>query len=140
MMHPVAAAQEQSPLLSDSPHGPASINGGVASVSIKDMDRAIKFYTEQLGLSLKARIDNDWTEISAGGGFVIGLHLQEGTTSENKSAVNIELKTTKTLEEVVTKLRERGVEFVDEIKDYPKVRLVTCRDPDGNLVRFAESK
>ncbi len=140
MMHPVAAAQEQSPLLSDSSHGPASINGGVAPVSIRDMDRAIKFYTEQLGLLLKARIDNDWTEISAGGGFVIGLHLQESTTSENKSAVNIELKTTKTLEEVVTRLKERGVEFVDEIKDYPKVRLVTCRDPDGNLVRFAESK
>lgn len=33
---------------------------------IRDMDKAVEFYTNTLGLPLKVRFDNNWAEVDAG--------------------------------------------------------------------------
>ena len=48
--------------------------GGVATVIVSDMNRAIRFYTELLGLKLEQRFGNEWASIKAPSGLVIGLH------------------------------------------------------------------
>jgi hypothetical protein len=85
MTHPVTAAATGEGLLRDTGQPAESgrpdagtqtnaIRGGNASVYISDMDRAVAFYTEALGLPLRTRIGGEWAEIDAGDGLVIGLH------------------------------------------------------------------
>lgn len=116
------------------------LSGGNASVYVTDMDRAVRFYVDSLGLRLKVRIANEWAEIDAGEGLVIGLHPAQpsGVAAGVPGAINIELKATAPLEDVVTTLKRRGVPLVGEIHNYENVRLATVRDPDGNAILLAQ--
>ncbi|MDT5282161.1 MAG: hypothetical protein QOJ20_3356 [Mycobacterium sp.] len=53
--------------------------GGVATVwvPLDDMNRAVRFYGETLGLDVKTEGD-DWTEFDANG-LTIGLNARKGT-------------------------------------------------------------
>lgn len=117
------------------------IEGGNASVYVADMDRAVQFYTEQMGLPLKTRVGDDWAEIDAGAGLIVGLHPArppETVSAGTVGAINIELKVTEPLENVVAVLRERGVSIVGEILDYENVRLQSVSDPDNNIILLAQ--
>ncbi len=120
---------------------PRALRGGNASVYISDMDRAVAFYTEALGLPLKTRIGGEWAEIDAGEGLVIGLHPArppETPPPGAAGAINIELRVTKPLEEVVAELEGRGVTFNGPILNYENVRLASLSDPDGNALLLAQ--
>lgn len=121
--------------------GEHKISGGNASVYVSSLDRAIAFYTEQLGLPLKTRIDVEWAEIDAGEGLIIGLHparppqtVKAGTAR----AINIELRVIGQLEEAVAAIEGRGVTTFGEIQNYENVRLVSVADPDGNVTLMAQ--
>ena len=48
--------------------------GGNATVYVSNMDQAVRFYTEVLGLTLTNRFGNHWATVRAGKSLVIGLH------------------------------------------------------------------
>ena len=50
------------------------ISGGNATVFVSNMDNAIRFYTEVLGLRLAERYGDHCATVDAGRGFMIGLH------------------------------------------------------------------
>ena len=50
------------------------IKGGNATIFVSDMDRAVRFYTESLGLKLQYRAGDHWAQVEAGDGLCIGLH------------------------------------------------------------------
>ena len=50
------------------------MTGGYATVYITDMDRAVAFYVDVLGLKLGQRFANQWAEVRAGDNLLIGLH------------------------------------------------------------------
>ncbi len=50
------------------------IEGGTPTIYVSDMDRAVEFYTEVLGLRLESRYGNEWASVDAGKGMTIGLH------------------------------------------------------------------
>src|SRR5712692_5505080 len=50
------------------------INGGLATVYVSDMDRAVNFYSETLGLKLQYRAGPGWAQLDAGKGLILGLH------------------------------------------------------------------
>ena len=117
------------------------ISGGNTSIYVSDMDRAVRFYSETLGLRLRSRIGNEWAEIDAGDGMVIGLHpasppatVAPGTVG----AINVELKVTGSLDLDVQQLKERGVSFTKPIANYEHVRIATFTDPDGNVILLAQ--
>lgn len=117
------------------------IQGGNASVYITDMDTAVTFYTAALGLKLKTRIGNEWAEIDAGEGLIIGLHLArppETVAAATIGAINIELRVTQKMERVVETLSKRGVIFQGEILNYENVRIASLLDPDSNVIILAE--
>ena len=126
--------------------GPASkeaslIRGGNASVYVSDMDRAVRFYSESLGLRLRTRIGNEWAEIDAGDGMVIGLHPAQPPATVKPAtpgAINVELRVVGSLDDVVLTLKERGVPFQGSIAEYENVRLATFTDPDGNAILLAQ--
>jgi catechol 2,3-dioxygenase-like lactoylglutathione lyase family enzyme len=149
MAHPVSAAATGEGLLrgDGQPGEPAaaapatSIRGGNASVYISDMDRAVAFYTEALGLPLKTRIGGEWAEIDAGEGLVIGLHPARPPATPPPGAggaINIELRVWQPLEQVVADLEGRGVRFNGPIQDYENVRLASFSDQDGNAILLAQ--
>lgn len=51
------------------------IKGGVASIYVTDMKRAVEFYQGALGLTLRSQIGDEWAEIQAGSSLILGLHI-----------------------------------------------------------------
>lgn len=121
--------------------GRREIGGAAVSVYISNMDRAVKFYTEALGLTLQTRIGNEWAEVATDDGFVIGLHPAHPPTSclpGTAGAINIELRAAGDLEPAIESLTKHCVSFTSAIQDYEHVRLITCADPDGNQLFLAQ--
>lgn len=127
--------------VSDPDFASANICGGNVSVYVSDMDRAVDFYTSRLGLRLRTRIQNEWAEVDAGLGLILGLHPArppETVSPGTAGAINIELAVTKPLEEVVAELSARGVRFSTPIQSFPAVKLISLLDPDGNTILLAQ--
>ncbi len=116
--------------------------GGNPTIYVSDMDRAVAFYTETLGLKLQQRFGNDWASIDAGQGLVLGLHPSSpgGPRPGTGGSISVGFGVTRPLEEVVEALRRRGVTFHGGIKEDPKspVRLAFFQDQDGNDLYLCE--
>lgn len=142
MLHPVTCEAENKPVLSDDQVGNNSLsNGGNASIYVSDMERAISFYTDKLGLFLKVRVGTEWAEIDAGNGLVLGLHRArppETVAAGTIGAINIELAARGDLASAVTELKTKGVEFKGEIVEYPAVHIATILDPDANEILLVQ--
>ena len=113
------------------------INGGNASVYVTDLDRAVAFWTDAVGLPLKNRVGTTWAEIDAGKGLIIGLHLAnppDTVPAGTVGAINIELAVDEPMEVVIAALTRRGVEFTGPIKEYEAVRIASFYDPDRNVI------
>ena len=103
---------------------------------VQDMDRAVRFYQEVLGLELKRRDDAMWAELD-GGPIRLALHsTREGAAVEPGGAVaafRID-----DLDATTVALKEKGVELVHqgEVEGYGRFALFP--DPDGNLIEIIE--
>src|SRR5687767_7322816 len=53
------------------------VAGGSPTIFISDMERAVGFYTQTLGLEVAYRAGDKFCMIDAGGGLMIGLHPHE---------------------------------------------------------------
>ncbi|MFH1801887.1 MAG: VOC family protein [archaeon] len=108
----------------------------IIDVKVKDLKRAIGFYTQKLGLFCR-RQEKDWAAISVGDAE-IHLYLYGGITSGLEFYVD-------DLDEEVRKLKEKGVKFfsgeampnfvrLDEnrITEFPWGRNAFFRDSEGN--------
>lgn len=120
------------------------IHGGNATIRVRDLDRAIRFYTETLGLKLRYRAGNEWAEVDAGKGLVLGLHPtgSEGSPAGGAGSISVGFDVDESLDAVVATLRDRGVVFRGAIPDRPEepVRLALFSDPDGNDLYLCETK
>jgi len=142
MAHPVTGPAEGKALLADTPSAAGAPSwGGNASIYVTDIDRAVDFYTATLGFPLKTRVGTEWAEIDAGKGLVLGIHRArppETVAAGTRGAINIELAVTRSLDEVVSELKARGVAFKGEILNYPAVRIATLFDPDSNEILLGQ--
>lgn len=116
------------------------IKGGHPTIYVSDMDRAIAFYTETLGLKLSFRAGNYYAEVDAGDGLTLGLHPAgpDSPTPGASGAITVTLGVTESLEEVVRKLEQSGVRFRSSIQSDGPVRLVQFEDADGNAMWLCE--
>jgi catechol 2,3-dioxygenase-like lactoylglutathione lyase family enzyme len=118
--------------------------GIVAIVPVSDVEAAIGFYGETLGLELQERRDdlpeNREAEFRAGQGTLL-VYESVGAGKSRHTVAGFRVDD---VDATVATLRERGVEFEDydlpEIKTEDgvaavgDVRAAWCRDPDGNLL------
>lgn len=116
------------------------IHGGNTTVYVRDMGASIRFYTETLGLALRMRAGDDWAEIDAGPGLVIGLHpaTPQSPAPGVRGSLAIGFNVDGKLEEVVEALSQRGVSFHGPIVEDEHVRLAFFGDPDGNQLYLAQ--
>lgn len=116
------------------------ISGGNATVFISNMDRAVRFYTETLGLKLAQRYGDDWATVDAGQGFTIGLHpaSPKYPAPGTKGGVTVGLMVTEPMAGVVDRLRAQGVVFTGEIVRGQGGTFANLEDPDGNPIYLWE--
>jgi predicted enzyme related to lactoylglutathione lyase len=105
---------------------------GVAAVwvPVTDMRRALEFYEDKLGLSVRER-DEDWSALDANG-MMIGLNGSPEESPHGDGGALIAFQPEGELEDAVDRLKGRGVEFPEGISEHPWGRIVPFKDPDGN--------
>jgi predicted enzyme related to lactoylglutathione lyase len=101
-----------------------------------DMDRAVKFYQEVLGLPLLRRDGSEWAEFDAGG-VRFALHgAVHGHPSEPGGTVMFRVDD---LDVARAALEQRGVEFAEHLGEVEGfARFASFLDPDGNRVDIIE--
>ncbi len=110
------------------------------TVMVTDLDRAVQFYTEVLGLALKQRMGDGWAEIEAPG-LTIGLHPanahgpQPGQTGSLSIGLGVAA-----LEPAMVALQAKGVVFAPRISEDGPVRLAFFSDPDRNPLYLSAPK
>jgi catechol 2,3-dioxygenase-like lactoylglutathione lyase family enzyme len=118
------------------------ISGGNVTVYVSDMDRAVNFYVDQLGLKLAKRYGNHWAEIQVGDSLVIGLHPKSDSAPPpgTRGAMSIGLSVNEPIEQVVDRLRARGVQFRGSVvrDEMAGVSFAFLGDQDGNDIYLCE--
>ena len=113
------------------------ITGGNATIYVSDMDAAVRFYTDVLGLKLTNRFGNHWATVLAGNTLLIGLHPWKDKYPRpgTKGSVQIGLIVSQgeTIQQLATRLRGRGV-VVSGLIESEEGNYLTFEDPDGNPI------
>jgi len=102
---------------------------------VTNMDKAVKFYTEVLGLPLKVRFENNWAEADAGP-ITIGLHPTEDGSKPKKGGGTISLNV-RDIDGFVNEIKSKGAK-VGKIQSPERGRFVMISDPDGNEIHVVE--
>jgi len=105
---------------------------GVAAVwvPVTDMQRAVAFYRDTLGLTVADQSD-DWSEIDANG-LRIGLNGRESTGPSNGGGAVVSFQPDGAIEDEVEALRGRGADIQGEISEHPWGKIIPFKDSEGN--------
>lgn len=116
------------------------INGAVATIYVSNLDRAVSFYTEVLGLKLQFQGGSHWAQIDAGGGFTIGLHPAGPYSPKpgTQGSISVGFNVDGSLDNVVESLKANAVSFRGPVVDDGPIRLAFFADPDGNDLYLCE--
>lgn len=101
----------------------------------RNMDEAVGFYRDVLGLNLTLRAGEDWAEFDVGGTAVAVHGTRDGHAPPQAGAtVVFEVDD---LDVTIRALKSRGVHFEGEVSEIPGTgRFASFRDPDGNLLQI----
>lgn len=112
---------------------------------VNDVDKAVEFYTSNLNFKLAqqfgtaiAMLERDGiTLLVAGPMSSAARPMPDGTkpTPGGWSRILIDVAD---IEAEVTRLKENGVQFRNEILDGPGGKQILCLDPSGNLIELFE--
>src|SRR5262245_19357527 len=116
------------------------VTGGNATVIVSDMDRAVRFYTEALGLKLTNRFGNHWATVDAGKGLTIGLHPASGNYPPpgTRGAIMLGLEIDESIDVAVRRLAKHGVSITSPIVRAEAGAFACFEDPDGNAIYLWE--
>ena len=103
---------------------------------VNDMGRALAFYRDTLGLSVRQE-QEQWSELEKDG-LVIGLNGREGEEPGPQGGAVIAFRPDGSIEDEMQRLQGEGVEFVGGISDHPWGRVAAFHDPDGNSLELYE--
>jgi catechol 2,3-dioxygenase-like lactoylglutathione lyase family enzyme len=95
---------------------------------VRDMDAAVRFYADVLGLSLKFRDGDRWAAFDVAG-LTLALEGAEGPVEGRGGAV-VSLRV-QGLDELAAELRGRGA-ALGEVQTGPHERRLDLADPSGN--------
>ena len=118
------------------------ISGGNATVFVSNMDAAVRFYTETLGLKLTNRFGDHWATVQAGTSLTIGLHPASSKypAPGTKGAVRIGLEIDEPIEKAVSRLEKKGVRFDGPIIKDTSGSFAQFHDQDGNPMYLWETE
>ncbi len=103
---------------------------------VDDMQRALGFYGDTLGIPVKENYD-EWALLELDG-LLIGLNARESEQPGAEGGAVISFRAQEPLEQAVESLQGKGVEVVDGITDHEWGRVAAFKDPDGNSLELFE--
>ncbi len=112
------------------------------TVMVSDLNRAIRFYTQILGLRLRYRTGDDWAEVMLPG-LIIGLQPAPRPPvpphEERRARPRVSIGfTVEKIEVARDVLQRRGVQFGPDIDEDDTIRIATFSDPDGTPLYLCE--
>ena len=111
------------------------------TIMVSDLNKAVTFYVETLGLPLKEKYGSKYAELQLNG-FVIGLHLTDSDQTSricHSKSMFVGFRV-EDLENAVANLQSKGVIFSTEIEDGVAGKFAYFEDPDGNPLYLWQSK
>lgn len=114
----------------------------IATVAVKDLGEARKFYEGTLGLHVVEAQGDEAITFRSGTSRVIVYRSQENAGTNKATAINWLVG--KDLEKIVAQLRERrvafehydfpGVTMKGDIHAFGELQVAWFKDPDGNII------
>jgi predicted enzyme related to lactoylglutathione lyase len=98
-----------------------------------NMDRAVAFYGDVLGLPTKFRDGTNWTQFDAGGVNFSVSSPQEAAAGATGAVVIFEVDD---IDAMRQRLSDAGADILDSRDMGDHGRSLTFRDPDGNLAQL----
>ena len=116
--------------------GATTMITGLRGTSIwsEDLNNLLPFYRDVLGLD----VTSETPGFVVLGGLWLGTHSEVHGPNADPARHMIGL-TSNDLAGDWKRLRDAGVEFIEDPTDYGTVRIATLKDPEGNLVQLLES-
>lgn len=116
------------------------IGMNLAWIVVKDLEAAITFYTDVVGLTLREKsLEHHWAELSGPDGFTLGL-AQESSHMELRAGSNAVV--TITVEDIVVAKNfylKKGAKMLGDIIEVPgHVKMQTFIDKDGNTLQLVQ--
>jgi predicted enzyme related to lactoylglutathione lyase len=105
-------------------------------VPVKDLERAIGFYRDTLGLAVEKQ-DGDWAEVEAAG-VTIGLNQDEAQGAGGQGGAVVAFRPRGDIDSALEELRGRGAEIAAEVSEHPWGRVATFKDSEGNDLQLYE--
>jgi glyoxylase I family protein len=112
---------------------------------VKDLARAVEFYTQHLGFTLEHQQPPAFANVSLGGAQILlsgpgasgSRPMPNGQRQEPGGWNRVVLKVTN-LPECIDALKRAGVRFRNEMETGPGGRQIQVEDPDGNPIELFE--
>ncbi len=112
---------------------------------VKDVQRAVSFYTGQLGFTLEQQALPAFATVSLGALRILlsgpgasgARPLPDGTAQQSGGSNRVVLRVSD-LEAAIAPLKAAGVHFRNELLSGPGGRQIQLLDPDGNPVELFE--
>jgi predicted enzyme related to lactoylglutathione lyase len=114
-------------------------SSGNVTIYVSNMDRAVRFYSETLGLKLAYRFGDNWAAVEIGKGLTIGLHpASKEMPPGRKGSMAIGLELDGSIHEAVKALEAKGVRFHGPVNEGKAGAFAGFEDPDGNQLYLAQ--
>ena len=109
------------------------------TLMVSDMERSVRFYSNTLGLKVKARYGDHFAQIESPG-TIIALHpaTKGGPKPGESGSISIGFSVDD-LDKATAELTKKGVIFSGTTDD-AQVRLAFFADPDGNPLYLSQNK
>ena len=108
--------------------------------NVTDMDKAVAFYRDILGLKVIGEIGKTWTEFDTGGfALSVGVYGAKPVKKGEKGNVSVGLAVDD-VKAAVEYLKGKGVQINMELQDFPPCHMASISDPDGNEITLHHRK
>lgn len=109
-------------------------------IVVKDINKAIQFYTDVVGLTLK-EFDSqyNWAEFSGPGGSTLGICQVDGEPSMQAGSNAVITVTVKDLDAALRHYQNHGATLIGDVIEIPgHVKMQTFMDHDGNTMQIVQ--
>ena len=114
-------------------------SSGNITIYVSNMDAAVRFYSDVLGLKLAYRFGDNWASVELGKGLTIGLHPASAEMPAGRQgSMAIGLELAGSIDDAVTRLEAKGVKFHGPVNRGKAGSFVGFSDPDGNQLYLAQ--